>query len=161
MIDIDQQTQNVILEAFTAASGVVLSELDRTEGVVLSAERRPGHRWIGEIAAVIDLTSATLDALVLSMPLAVAEILARRMLAETPVSVDADMIRDCLGEMANGIAGQAKALLHSTPAKIIFSTPRIIFREGEAPAEPAFGDCLVLVYGCDVGELAVQVRLRS
>jgi CheY-specific phosphatase CheX len=161
MIEIDQETQEQILSAFATATEIVLRELARTEDAVVSAERRPDHQWIGDIAAIIDLTSANLDELILSMPVAVAETLARRILAETPATVDTDMIRDCVGETANGIAGQAKALLHGTPSRIAFSVPRIILPDSEEAGHRTNGDCLVLSCVCDVGEFAVQVRLRK
>jgi CheY-specific phosphatase CheX len=157
---IEQETQGHIFQAFAGATDVVLRELARTEDAVVSEEWKPDYQWVGEIAALIPLNSATIDELILSMSVSVAETLARRMLAETGVPVDAEMMRDCLGEMANGIAGQAKALLHSTPSRITFSTPRVILPGSEEAGRRANGDCLVLKCVCDVGEFAVQVRLR-
>ncbi len=153
-IEIDQQTQELLVGAFASATELVLRELARTESVLESAEWRTEEPWRGELAALIDLKSATVAELMLCMPVAVAENLARRLLAETGVVVDAEMVRDCLGETANGIAGQAKALLHGSAAQMTFSTPRIVEAD-----EAKGGGWLVLRYGSEVGALAVQVRL--
>src|SRR4051812_12669340 len=61
--------------------------------------------------------------LVLSFPGRTAATLARRILAEAAVDADAMMVQDCMGEVANVVAGQAKALLVGSPSHFTLSTP--------------------------------------
>ena len=52
--------------------------------------------------------------------------LTSRVLQEVGDSADGGIVRDCAGELANVIAGQAKTLLFGTPYHFTFSLPSIL-----------------------------------
>jgi CheY-specific phosphatase CheX len=95
--------------------------------------------------------------LVLSCPTAVAAELARRVLGDASATLDAAMIRDCVGEIANVIAGQAKTRLYGTPHHFNLTPPTF---GGEIPPS-ANAERWVLSFSSDVGEFAVHVRLPA
>ena len=68
--------------------------------------------------------------LVLSFPAQTAAALAGRVLAEVAQAPDDDLVRDCMGELANVIAGQAKTLLAETPYQLLLATPSILSGAG-------------------------------
>jgi CheY-specific phosphatase CheX len=63
------------------------------------------------------------------------------------------MIRDCIGEVANIIAGQAKTLLYGTPLHFNFSPP--IQDDFEPPSE---AEALQLTFGSDAGGFTLTVH---
>jgi CheY-specific phosphatase CheX len=88
----------------------------------------------------------------MDFPEATAAALARRVLAEAAVELSTEMIRDCMGEVANVVAGQAKALLFGTPFHFTLSTPTVL--AGHAPVA---GGSQVVVFDSDVGEFAARI----
>src|SRR5262245_56499445 len=94
-----------------------------TETVVLEVCRSTLYPAPGELAAIVELTSAAVGALVVSFPRPTAEALARRMLTSVTEPLDDSLIQDCVGEMANVVAGQAKAMLADGPYRFDFSVP--------------------------------------
>jgi CheY-specific phosphatase CheX len=66
------------------------------------------------------------------------------------------LIRDCLGEVANILAGQAKTLLLGTRYHFTLSTPQVMdgVHEGALP-EGTTG--LAVAFDSEVGEFAMEV----
>src|SRR5262249_13202885 len=110
-----------------------------------------------DVSAVVRLRSATEGYLALGFPQQTAAALAQRMLSGVLKEIDAALIRDCVGEIANVVAGQAKALLAGTPYQFPFSLPGVV--GGGAPdlGSNPDGECLVVVFGRDLGEFAMQL----
>jgi CheY-specific phosphatase CheX len=87
------------------------------------------HSWgnadnSADLVAAVGLTTADGEGrLELCLPERTAVELARRILAGAVDRLTADLIRDCMGEVANVAAGQAKALLVGTPSHFVLSTP--------------------------------------
>ena len=79
---------------------------------------------LGDIAAVLTLTSAP-GAMVLGFPEQTASALAGRILSGVTAVIDGQLIRDCVGEIANVIVGQAKAMLAGTSYHFAFSVPNV------------------------------------
>ncbi len=152
---IDQQTRETLVAPFITATQVALREMANSDVEARGACYRQSADG-GAIRAVLPLTSATLEALVLSVPAETAAHLARRILAETGESVDDALVRDCLGETINVIAGQAKALLHGTPYQFTFATPQVLLGEVGGADRPR----LVIEFTGSVGELALEVQTR-
>jgi chemotaxis protein CheX len=75
--------------------------------------------------------------------------------------IEDDLVWDCVAEIANVIAGQAKALLAGTPHHFSFSLPRVV--TGGAPElGPHSGrGCLVVALGTDLGEIDMQLLYRE
>ena len=114
------------IEAFATNVPFALRELAGIEAVVRDSGPPTGADDLASVCAVIRLTGPGGDGrLVLSLPTQTATELTQKILAGTTGGVTADLIRDCMGEVANVIAGQAKALLVGTPSHFTLSTPEV------------------------------------
>ena len=146
-------TPNELAEAFAVAVPFALREMAGIEAVLRSADSARGAEPFADVSAIIGL-SATCGQwrLVMGFPEATAAALARRILADAAVELSAEMVRDCMGEVANVVAGQAKALLVGNPFHFMLSTPTVL--AGHAPV--ASGS-RVVVFDSDVGEFAARL----
>jgi CheY-specific phosphatase CheX len=95
-------------------------------------------------------------ALVLSFPQTTAAALARRILAGVTTEVDESLIRDCVGEIASVVTGQAKALIAERPFRFGFSLPQVVVNAEEFQPQQG-SDSLVVEFNCDQGEFALQL----
>lgn len=84
-----------------------------------------------------------------------ARALARHVLGDACPDPDAGIVRDCLGEVVNVIAGQAKTLLYGTPFHFTLGTPTVT----DGAPELAARDRLRLTFASDLGEFALHVAL--
>src|SRR5262249_17515531 len=122
---VDAEIREQLLEPFIAAATGALAEMTGTELVVRSVCQRAFQNALGDVAVIAGLTCATLDYLILSFPRQTAAALARGMLAGT-TDVDDSLIQDSAAEIANVVAGQAKAMLAHTPHEFSFSIPHVV-----------------------------------
>jgi CheY-specific phosphatase CheX len=154
------EIRDKLLEPFIAATRAALGEMAGVELVVQAVYHKTIHQVLGDIAAVIRLTSATGESsLVLSFPHRTAAALARRILVQVTQAVEEDLIRDCVGEVGNVVAGQAKALLAERPFHFGFCLPQAVVDAAGFQA-PAGQDCLVVIFNCDEGEFALQLFVK-
>jgi chemotaxis protein CheX len=149
-----------LLEPFTQAACAALGEMAGTELAAGAVYESAVDRPLGNIAAAVELQSATNGWMILSFPQATAAALARRILAEVPQEVDDTLIQDCMGEIANVVAGQAKAMLAGTAYQFTFSLPRTAAAAGGKPLPGQGLQCLVVSFGSDLGEFAMQLALQ-
>ena len=153
------EIRDCLVEPFITATRVALGEMAATEVAVRAVYQTALHYTLGDIAAVLGLQSATEGFLVLGFPRRTAEALAGRILAGVKDEVDENLIRDCVGEMGNVVAGQAKAILAETPYRFTFSLPEIVVGTKELLPRPGL-DCLVVAFGSDPGEFTLQLFLK-
>jgi CheY-specific phosphatase CheX len=156
---IDAEVRARILTPFLVAVETALREVALTDSSVRAACQIPSPRLHGEVVATLELSSGAEGCLALGVSNLTAAALARRVLSETRAHIDDALICDCLGEIANVTAGQAKALLHGTPYQFTFGTPHTA-----AAARPPAGDiagCLMAVMATDVGDVVVQLFLKT
>ena len=85
--------------------------------------------------------------------------LAERLLAGTRQELDDSIIRDCVGEIANVIAGQLKALLASTRCSFTMSLPQTVGASGPHPMSPS-SECLVVLFSSELGEFSIQFAVE-
>jgi chemotaxis protein CheX len=157
---VSAEVRNKLLEPFIAATRAALGEMAGVEPLVRAVYQEPMPRALGDIAAVIGLTSAAGEAaLVLSFPHRTAAALARRILAEVTEAVEEDLLRDCVGEIANVVAGQAKALFAEYPFQFGFCLPQVVMNAADFQRRPGL-DCLVVLLACDQGEFALQLFVK-
>lgn len=140
-------------DAFTTAVTVALAEMAGVDSVLLGSSIGTDAVESGGVSATLHLIAAQSGFLRLSMPDATATALAGRILAGTVPNPDRAMILDCIGEVANIIAGQAKTLCYGTPLHFSFSPPA----QGDFVPLP-MAEALELKFGSDVGELALVVQ---
>jgi CheY-specific phosphatase CheX len=157
---LDQPDSEHIREAFLTATQTTLREMIGVEAVPGDSGPQTAQPSQG-IAALIPLTTpAGSGSLLLCCPEPTAAVLARRYLAEYVGEPDAALVRDCVGEIANVIAGQAKGILSGTPDRFSFSPPRDVSEDPSEP-QPPRADCLTLAFQSDVGPFSLQVRFHQ
>jgi chemotaxis protein CheX len=148
-------------EPFIAAVGAALGEMAGVEVIVRSVFSKASDEPSGGISAVLELRSTVAGPLVLSFPARTASALASRILAGVTGEIDAGLIRDCVGEIANVIAGQAKALLAETVYRFAFAIPRVVV-DGVPEVRPGQGqDCLGISFDSDLGSFTLQLFLNQ
>jgi chemotaxis protein CheX len=146
-----------LLEPFRAAVEVALREWANTEVVVRQVDHQGRPPAADDISAMIALRGACDRSLVLSFPARTAAGLAGRILADVRQDVEDALIGDCLGEVANVVAGQAKALLAGTPDAFVFSTPTVVVGPRPEILPHQGGQCLAITFSSDVGDFALQL----
>jgi chemotaxis protein CheX len=158
---IPPEMRSEVLEPFVEAVSVTLREMASTEVFLKDSSLTTSPRTLGGVSAIIALNfeAGGTGSLVFGCSEATAAGLARRVLAEIGEEPDEMMIRDCLGEIANVVAGQAKVVLFGTRWHFLLSTPKIVCAAGQELPECAGGECLVAVFGSDVGALVLEVHL--
>lgn len=144
-----------LAEPLSAAVRQTIGAMTGVEVALQSVHGREAPAALGDIAVVLELASARTGLLILSVSTRTAEALAGHVLAETHEELTPALVQDCMGEIANVIAGQAKALLHGTPHYFSFSPP--VIQAGASLHLPAGMDSLVLAFDSDVGGCALQL----
>lgn len=151
------ETPSEVVDAFITAVGTALREMAGVEAFAKSVHPAGNEDAFADLSAVLKLTAGAEGCFVLSVPNRVAETLARRILTEVVPDPDPSMIRDCLGEVTNVIAGQAKSLLAGTQYHFRFATPTVV--EGR-PADVGARDWLV-EFASDVGDFTFHMCLND
>jgi chemotaxis protein CheX len=153
-----------LLEPFMHATRTAIREMVASEVNVQGMARLSIHEKWGDIAAVIGLSriprdSPPISSLILSFPQRTAAALAERMMMGINFELDQNLIRDCMGEIANVIAGQAKAMLDETPFRYVFTLPPAVADVQETRCLPDL-ECLMVGFTCDQGEFVLQLSLE-
>lgn len=160
MSEISQEIRETFIEAFIQGVHTTLMEMAQIETAIQGIHRTAEHRAASDVSAILVLKSDLGEVLVLSFPQATATALAQRILAEVTPQPDDEVIRDCMGELANVVAGQAKAMLVGTRYHFHFSTPQVVVvGAGQELPQTQGRDGLVIVFGSEVGEFALQLYL--
>ena len=139
-------------EPFVAAVLLTLREMAGVEATTQEASRATGPDGFGDLSAVLRLSGIGEGYLILSFPNQTARLLAVRVL-NGAAPLDDDLIRDCAGEVANVVTGQAKALLAGTPNPFTFSTPTVVVGPPVVPA----GEWWVVGFVSEVGPFRLHL----
>lgn len=146
-----------LAEPFVEAVRTALGELAGLEVEVRSVELTVPRRQPDDVSAIVPLYSAHNSNLILTFPGPTATALARRVFAGVLNEPDMNLIRDCVGEVANVIAGQAKSLLAATPRNFRFGVPRTLLGTepqnwlGESRVE------LVVFFTTEAGDFSIEL----
>lgn len=109
--------------SFAEAVSVALREMAGANASLTDAVPPIHREGSSAIMAILPVTtSAGRGQLILCFPPATAAALTRRILND---DADDGMVRDCLGEVANVVAGQAKTRLVGSPFHFLLSTPSV------------------------------------
>jgi chemotaxis protein CheX len=154
------QIRRELVEPFTQATQMTLETMAGVGPTVRSVYQKNDYIMFGDISAVIGLMGPPEGSMVISFPKRVAEALASKTLAGVVDQIDDDMVRDCMGEIANVIAGQAKGLLENTPYHFTLSTPTIVSGLNHEIRHKPGMPCLVVAFGSDLGDFALQLCLN-
>jgi chemotaxis protein CheX len=113
---------------------------------------KPAH----DVSGVINLTGAAQGTIVLSMSANVAIEATRILTGDKPERVDATVV-DAVGELANIIAGNAKAKLSQLSLSI--GLPRVVKGRDYAIAFPEGGTPIAIPFECTTGPITLEVAL--
>jgi chemotaxis protein CheX len=152
-----EETPEQLMEPFIAAACTTLSEMASAEIVARGVTCKPLDQTMNGISAVVRMVSPHERYLIVTFPEPTAAALAKRMLADVAGAMDDTLVRDCVGEISNVIAGQAEALLAETRYRFSMSLPQIVLdRNHELLAKPGV-KCLAVPFACELGEFTVQL----
>src|SRR5262245_4794626 len=144
-----------LVEPFTAAVAITLREMAGIEAVRRGTTVTTGASGFGDVSATLPLTAGGESHLVLSFPEPTAVALTRLILSEPTNEMGADMVRDCMGEIANVVAGQAKAMLVGSPRHFTFTTPTVVNGPPAVPDSQRW----VAEFVTDAGEFTLHLYL--
>jgi CheY-specific phosphatase CheX len=161
---------DVLIQAFSEAVAVTLREMAGLETVVRDSRSKVVVHPEG-ISALLRLTPAANSAVTplagessasegdfaIDFPAQVAMELTRRVFAGSGAEINEAMVPDCVGEVANVVAGQAKTLLVGTAQHFVFSTPALLPVTLPHPAV----ERMVIRFMCEIGEFLLYLRLPS
>jgi len=150
----------IVLKAVIDATVITLREMARLEVTPLMPADKKYVKMFGDVSAVIGLLSPADGSLVFSLDEATARTIARRILAGVEESPGDDIVHDCIGEIANVIAGQAKGTLSATPQRFAISTPTIVCGHGHEIRHRNSMSCLLVRFSSEVGDFALQLCLE-
>jgi chemotaxis protein CheX len=147
-----------VVAAFVEAVGLTLRDSAGTESGLVGVSEQVLPESGEGLSAALAIRSARVDELVLCLPEQTAVVLAERVLAGAlPEGIDAEMVRDCAGELVNVMAGQAKALLSGTPDHLSFATPKVFVGSGQRLREGKSAACHVAHFDSEVGAFALRL----
>lgn len=113
-----------------------------------------------DISGVMGLSGDYHGSVVISLPVKLALKTTARMLGEPErAALDAG-VRDCLGEIINIIAGQAKAALTNTPYRFALALPTVIVGKGHKVHIQEDSPTLVMVFSMEGERFCIQVNIR-
>jgi len=119
---------------------------------------KDGYQPSHEVSAVIGLSGKARGTVVLSVDREVAIQVAAALLQEQPDGLNAD-VADAMGEMANMIAGQAKAQLEHLCMSL--SLPTVVTGKGHCIDFPRNAMRICIPFSCGWGSLALEVALAE
>ncbi len=154
---IDDAMREQLAAPLITAVQQALAEMASVEVLPCAVYRRETPAVLGDLTVVLSFTSELQGGLILSFNKKTAESLAARILAPM-IEANHALISDCMGEIGNVVAGQAKTMLAGTPYHFTFGTPTV----GTAFAIPIpfEASCLVIALTCDAGPFALQMSAR-
>jgi chemotaxis protein CheX len=156
---IDPALQADLVIPFITAACQTMQEMAGAEIVPQVPYQIEKCQTLGDVSSVLQLQFDTAGALVLSFPTATAAAFTQRILAEVTAQIDEAVIRDGIGELANVIGGQAKALLHGTRFHVTFSTPTSVLGAGQPARTDLELTGLVVPFKSELGEFVMQIGI--
>jgi chemotaxis protein CheX len=153
---IDPVVLHELLEPFIAATTGALAEMAGAEIGVRAIRQELTPADTDGLTAVVELESATAKALVLAIPRHSAAILAERVLAGAANDIEELLVGDVVGEVANVIAGQAKAMLAGSAHQLTFRIPKVLSSAGGFRPPPGLR-WFVVAFDSEWGEFAMAV----
>jgi chemotaxis protein CheX len=151
------EIRQTFLGPFTSATKTTIKEMAGLDVEVSSVYQKRGYRMFGDISAVLGLVGQSEGSLVLSFPDATATRLVKRILADFDGNAEEGVVRDCIGEVANIVAGQARGPLANTPYHFTLSTPTIISGANHEIRHKPGAPCLVVAFTSELGDFALQI----
>jgi chemotaxis protein CheX len=154
-----EEIRTKLVGPFTSATILAIKEMAGIDVEVRSVYQKVHHKMFGDISAVIGLVARTEGAMVLSFPDASASNFVKRVLSGLDDHPSDDMMRDCIGEIANVIVGQARGIIAGSDYEFVMATPTIVSGTGHEIRHKPGTPCLVIAFSSKLGEFALQLCL--
>jgi chemotaxis protein CheX len=151
------ELRDKLLGPFCEAAITTLREMAGIEIALRSTYQKTGYRMFGDISAVLGLLGRSEGSLVLSFPEPTAEAIVKRILSQAEEELSPGIVRDCIGEISNVIAGQARGQLVGTPYEFALSTPTVISGTNHEIRHKPGAPCLVVAFSSELGDFALQL----
>lgn len=146
-----------VLKTFIGVTEMTFREMAQVDIHIRASYQKRAYTIFGDISAVLGLFGQSEGALAVSFPHATALRLTKCIFPELNVEEDQEMVRDCVGEIANIIGGQAKGQLSTTDCRFNISTPTIITGLEHQVRHKAGVPSLIAVFDSSLGDFALQV----
>ncbi|MBI2425062.1 MAG: chemotaxis protein CheX [Candidatus Hydrogenedentes bacterium] len=124
---------------------------------------KKGYAMYGEVSGMIGLSGVTTGTCAISMPANLARhLVAEMLMIPNPDLVEANDVRDGVGEFMNMIAGGAKTRLSSTRYKFDITLPTIISGGPHEMFHRTGTHCVVIVFAVDdLHAFALDVAVKA
>lgn len=155
------ELRDQLVDPFVTATRLTVQTMVGVETTVKAVYQKTNYLIFGDISAVIGLMGPAEGSMVLSFPERTAMALAERILAGVVEQLDQDLVRDCMGELANVIGGQAKGILENTAYHFSLSTPTVVAGMGHEIRHQPGMPCLVIAFASELGHFALQLCLNT
>lgn len=154
---LDEPLREQFVEPFVAAIRLALAEMATVAVAVRAVYQTRGTPAPRDFAAVVELRSTTPRLLVLAFPARTARDLTGRILRDVKEADHERLIGDCVGEIANVVAGHAKTALSGTRYQFSCALPKVVAGPLNLPARGHGGSELVAILDCDAGEIDLRI----
>jgi CheY-specific phosphatase CheX len=152
---IDPEIQAALLDPFIDATTNTLRDMAACDACVRGVTPAPRWQARGDVTALLNLRADKPGVLILSLPMTTATALAERLLTEAGIAVEAQLVRDSVGEIANVITGQAKALTHGSDQTFNLGLPMIV--GNVRPTEYDDLPCYEIDWTSDLGDFSMFI----
>jgi CheY-specific phosphatase CheX len=149
-----------MVQALESATQVALREMANTDVSPAVVARSVTRDAAQEIEVFVPLQAPRANRIILAFPAHTAATLTRRIMADTPANLDDGLVRDCVAELGNVIAGQAKAILTDTPDQFTFSIPQIATGAPPAVDADTGHEWIVARFESDAGPFTIMLCVR-
>jgi chemotaxis protein CheX len=143
----------LFIEAVTGSIG----EMTHIEPVIRKVDRTEFDKTLGDVWALVGDLPRSPGCLALSLPMKTARGMAERVFAGVREPIDDGMVLDCIGELANILAGQVKSLLANSPYHFSISLPKVMLTHDLQVQDRLGRSCLRMTFDSEVGEFALQI----
>ncbi len=150
------EIETELLGPFIEATRTTMGEMAGTDIRVQVTDKTVQPRAV--FSVIVALTSSTIRTLILDFPETTAIALAKRILPESDAELEESLIQDCLCEIANVVAGQAKAMLANTAHQFSFSLP---IMNSEVPRAAGSEQYLTIQFGSNQGAFTLQLVMSE
>ena len=151
-------TEERAQSAIVGITGHVFSAITLDVAAALPL-RRPVTRFRETVTSMVGLAGAYSGLLSLHCPQRLAIRISACMLGAACSKVDAD-VRDAMGEMANMIGGDVKALFSPRGSGLSLSIPTVVYGSDYAIRSLSEADTLMLPFACAGDEFLLSFRIR-
>ena len=161
-VKLDARVINVFIQAVVSTFETMIRMSPAREKVyMLDPDNQAGVTdALCDISGVMGLSGDYTGSVVISMPSRLALKATADMLGEDQRPTLDTHVRDCLGEIVNIIAGQAKAGLANTPYRFELALPTVVVGKGHKVHIQEDTPTLVIVFKVEGESFAIQVNIR-